>query len=231
MTASAILVFSRMDSKRLPGKAFLDIGERPMLGRVLDRLRRVRPQQRIVVATSQRSVDDPIADFAGSERVELFRGDCDDVAGRALACCDKLQLDFFVRISGDSPFIPPELVERAIGMMADQDADIVTNVFPRSWPAGTSVEAIKTDVLRRAHPQMNAQEREDVSPFFYAHTEDWRMVNIPAPDKRYKDVRLTVDTPEELERARSICDRLGQPAELATLDEVVGLSFEAAGAA
>lgn len=215
-----------MDSRRLPGKALMDIGERPLLGRVLDRLKSVQPEERIVVATSDRRIDDPIARFVENEDVEIFRGNCEDVAGRAIACCDAFDLDFFVRISGDSPFIPPELVKRAIRIMTGQETDIVTNVFPRSWPAGASVETIRADALRSAHPEMNVKEREDVTPYFYSHSDDWRIANIAAPDHRYKGVRLTVDTLEELERARSVCDRAGECPEAASLDDIVALSLE-----
>ena len=36
-----VIIFSRMDSKRLPGKALVEIGKRPMLGRVIDRANRI----------------------------------------------------------------------------------------------------------------------------------------------------------------------------------------------
>ena len=61
---TAIIVFARMDSVRLPGKALADLCGRPMLGRVLDRVRRAKRGGRIVVATSERKSDDEIAAFA-----------------------------------------------------------------------------------------------------------------------------------------------------------------------
>jgi len=220
----AILIFARMDSTRLPGKALADLGGRPLLGRVLDRVRRASRCPRIVVATSDRVLDDPIFNFANAEGVEIFRGDCADVAGRALACCDVLDLDHFVRISGDSPFIPPELIDQVIEAGKTADADLVTNVHPRTWPAGASVEVIRINALRRAHPHMTAQEKEDVTVHFYSSPEVWRIVNVSASDELFLGVRLTVDTAVELERARAIVSRLGPEPEAASLYEVVALS-------
>ena len=220
---TAILVFARMDSVRLPGKALADLCGRPMLGRVLDRVRRAKRGGRIVVATSERKSDDEIAAFADAEGVETFRGHHTDVAQRALDCCDALGLDHFVRISGDSPFMPPELIDRALETMQQTDADITTNVFPRSYPAGASVEAIKAGALRRAHRDMSESEREHVTAAIYKAPAAWRIVNFAAAAPAYLDVRLTVDTPAELGIARAMTARLMPKPELAALDEIVAL--------
>jgi len=220
---TAILVFARMDSVRLPGKALADLCGRPMLGRALDRVRRARLCRRVVVATSERELDDDIADFAREEGVEVHRGNDTDVAQRALGCCDALGLDAFVRISGDSPFMPPELIDRALETMHLENAEVVTNVFPRSYPAGMSVEVIKVDALRRAHECMTAAEREHVTSVFYGAPDAWRIVNFSAPAPAYSGLRFTVDTAAELEVARSLTARLLPKPELAALADVVAL--------
>lgn len=217
----AILVFARMDSTRLPGKVLADLGGRPLLGRVLDRVRRVRQCERVVVATSDRAVDDIIADFAQEEGVGLFRGDAADVAGRALACCDTLGLDAFVRISGDSPFVPPELIDRAVETARGDGADLVTNVFPRSFPAGASVEVIAVDALRRAYGRMSAEQREHLTTLFYAEPDDWHIVNFAAPTPGFADIRLTVDTAAELAVARALTAQLMPAPEVAAFGDVV----------
>jgi spore coat polysaccharide biosynthesis protein SpsF len=220
---TAIVVFARMDSARLPGKVLADLCGRPLLGRVLDRARRARRCDLVAVATTQRRSDDAIADFGAADGVEVFRGNDADVTQRALACCATLGLDSFVRISGDSPFMPPELIDRALEIAQDSYAEIVTNVFPRSFPAGASVEWIKTEVLLRAHPQMSESEREHVTAVFYNAPDAWRIVNFAAPAPVSADVRLTVDTAAELEIARALTVQLMPKPELAALDEIIAL--------
>ena len=68
------LVFSRMDSTRLPGKALLDLDGTPVLGRVLARLKMSNEIDGIIVCTTTRSIDDPIAEFAITSDVQLIRG-------------------------------------------------------------------------------------------------------------------------------------------------------------
>ena len=217
------LIFARMDSRRLPGKALADIGGKPLLGRVIDRVKRARRVADIVVATSDRPVDDPIAAHALALGVALFRGAAEDVAGRALACCAAHGVDAFVRISGDSPFIAPEVIDRVVALFEREAPDIATNVHPRSFPPGCSAEAIRADALARAHPAMDVADREHVTSWFYRNAAACRIANLAA-DRAYDGVRLTVDTAEELARARWMIDAAGPLPELLALDDILALA-------
>ncbi len=217
----AILVFARMDSRRLPGKAMRDVAGRPLVGRVIDRVRKAMWGGPVILATSDRPIDEPLVAFARAEGIAAFRGDAHDVAGRALACCDALGLEACVRISGDSPYLPPELIDSAAEIYRARGVDLVTNVFPRTYPPGASVEIVTRAALARAHPHMTADDRENVTTIFYRDARDWRIANLSAEDDRYAGVRLTVDTPDEMTRAVAIAHRLGAAPEVASLDTVV----------
>ena len=64
MTSAAprtvLIIQARMTSTRLPGKVLRPLLGRPMLGRQIDRLKRCRRVDEIVVATSDRATDDPV---------------------------------------------------------------------------------------------------------------------------------------------------------------------------
>ena len=222
-----LVVFARLDSRRLPGKALCDVAGRPLLGRVLDRVRAVQPVMPVIVATSDRALDDPIAMFAEAEGVEVFRGSADDVVGRALACAETFGLSAIVRISGDSPFIDPALIEQCIARFetAEPRLDLVTNIMPRSFPAGVSVEIIGIGALRlMAREAASPEEREHVTLYMYRNATRFRIENVVAPDARYECVTLTVDEPRDLDRTLWISARLGTRAATAPLDDVVILA-------
>jgi len=197
----ATVVFARMDSQRLPGKALLPLAGRPLLARVLDRVLRARFP--VIVATSDRTLDDPIAALAAAEGVSCFRGDADDVAGRALACADAHRLDALIRISGDSPFIDPALIEAVADLFAaGPDTEIATNVHPRSFPTGESVEVIaRTALARIAAETRDPADREHVTRYPYAHPARFRLANHAACGTNYGGLNLTVDTPDDVKRA------------------------------
>lgn len=222
-----LIVFARLDSRRLPGKALRDIVGRPLLGHVLDRVRAVEPRLPVVVATSERALDDPIAAFAEAEGVGLCRGSAGDVLGRALACAEAFGFAAVVRISGDSPFIDPALIGQCVARFeaARPRLDLVTNIMPRSYPHGVSVEVIATEALRAAAADAETtDEREHVTPFLYRNTARFRIENVAAPDGRYQGVSLAVDEPRDLEKAAWIAAALGTRAAGAPLDEVVALA-------
>lgn len=223
---TGIVVLARMDSRRLPGKALVPIAGRPLLGHVLDRARRVESPAVVVVATSARELDDPIARFAEVEGAALYRGSADDVAGRCLGCAGDFGFGRFVRLCGDSPFVPPELVDALLELQAATGADVATNVSPRSYPPGASVEVVRVDALRRALEQTrDPEDREHVTRYFYAHPDRFRIENRSAPeDWAAQGLRLAVDDGPDLERARWIAERLAADARRGTLEEVVELA-------
>lgn len=220
-----LVVFARADSRRLPGKVLRDIAGRPLLGRVLDRLRHTAGGHPVIVATSHRPVDDPVAVFARSEGVTVFRGAADDVLARARACAAAHDLDPLVRLSGDSPFLPADVIVRLLELFAAERPDIVTNVFPRSFPPGASVEALSRATLDRLDAEVTERsDREHVTPFVYRHADRFAIANLAAPDPSWAELRLTVDTEEEWRRADWIAAQLGRAASAAPLVDVVALA-------
>jgi spore coat polysaccharide biosynthesis protein SpsF len=223
--ALGIVVFSRFDSRRLPGKAMRPIAGRPMLGWVLDRARRIETGGPVVVATSNRPSDDIIAHFTEAEGVSVFRGSAGDVAGRALACAEAYGFTSFLRVCGDSPFYDPVVAERVLRLFKAQRLDVATNTFPRSFPAGVSAEVISTDAMRRAVERMTEDdEREHITRHFYRHSDVFRIENFACGDERYASIHLAVDTPEDLEKACWIAERIESPAQT-PISTVVNLAI------
>lgn len=191
-----------MTSVRLPGKPLRDLGGRDLLGRVLDRVYAAQTVSSVVVATSTHESDDSVVAFCAEEAVHCFRGSLDDVASRLLGAADEGRTSGFIRISGDSPVIDPQLIDHAVGVFGEHQPDLVTNVFPRTFPAGQSVEVLATESLRRLWKQQcglgNAADlHEHVTMGFYNSPDSWNIVNF-ASDMPGPHPSLAVDTPEDL---------------------------------
>ena len=221
MNAGAI-VLCRMDSSRLPGKTFLEIGGATLLGIVVERCLRVESiQRRVVVATTDRSIDEPVVDFCSEQGLAIFRGACDDVAGRMLAAAKQFDLDWFFRVNGDSPFLTPALLDEACELAASESIDFVTNLMPRSFPYGVAVELIRTKKYDEwIATTEDTQDHEDVTRCIYRHLDEIPYRNLAHPGDNLSDVRLTVDTPEDVPFFEKLCS--------VTNNSLADLSFEQA---
>jgi len=198
------IITARMTSERLPGKPLRRLEGRAILGRVLDRVREAESVSSVLIATSTLSSDDPLFEFCVSEATDCFRGSLEDVAGRLLSAAADRDADAFVRISGDSPLIDPQLIDFAIATYIETRPDLVTNVFPRTYPAGQSVEVITTSALNRLWRLQSCAEgartlNEHVTAGFYKFPVLWDIVNftsgLPGPHPS-----MAVDTSEDFLR-------------------------------
>lgn len=185
-----------MGSSRLPGKVLKDVAGRPMLSYQMERLRRVKRAERIVVATTDQPADDAVERFCQKEKIACVRGSEHDVLARYHLAIERFPADVVVRITADCPLIDPAIVDEAI---AAYEPDYVSNMLETTYPYGMAVEVFSAQALREAHREAkDPAEREHVTPFIYRHPERYRLRSLTmAPNLSHH--RWTVDTPEDFE--------------------------------
>lgn len=207
MTVGAV-VQARMGSQRLPGKVAMPLGGRPALAWLLERLAHAETLDAIVVATSDACADDVVCDLCARLDVRCHRGPEDDVAQRLLDAADELGLEGFVRVNGDSPLLDQALVNRGVRLFRGGAFDLVTNVHPRTFPRGQSVEVVRTEALRAALPRLTQPgDREHVTQGLYRELQ--RIENFAADEP--SDMRLVLDTPEDVAPLEGIFAALERP--------------------
>ena len=185
-----------MGSTRLPGKVLKDIAGRPMLSYQMERLRRVKRAERIVVATTDQPADDAVERFCQKEKIACVRGSEHDVLARYHLAIERFPADVVVRITADCPLIDPAIVDEAI---AAYEPDYVSNMLEITYPYGMAVEVFSAQALREAHREAkDPAEREHVTPFIWRRPQRYRLKSLTmAPNLSHH--RWTVDTPEDLE--------------------------------
>ena len=200
-----IVLQARMGSRRCPGKVLADLAGRPMLAFCVDRLTAARAG-RIVVATSTLADDDGIAALAVALGVSLCRGPLDDVLGRFLLATAQWPGDFLIRATADNPALDidgPRRVLEQLGRGADY-------VVESGLPLGAAVEGVRLSALRDAGGRAtSAYDREHVTPWIRQRPEEYAVSVPPAPAAVNRpDVRVTVDTPADLEFLRQVFTNL-----------------------
>ena len=222
-----LVIFSRMDSQRLPGKALKPFAGRALLGHVIDRARGAGKADAVIVATSDRPRDDAIAAFAEKEGVGVFRGSHLDVLGRGIACAEANRLDALGRICGDSPFISPALIDEMIDVHRDSNAEVTTNAQERTFPPGMTFEIISLRALQRlGQLASDPYDREHMTPFIYKNPGKFRIHNVTSGIEGSEKVPLTVDSADDLVQANWLVHRLREKGQDFTLDHVLALARE-----
>ncbi len=200
---------ARMSSTRLPSKMLLDLKGRVVIGRVLDRLKQAKKVSKTIVATSDGESDQPLADFCIRENVECVRGSLEDVTGRFRQVVAQEQAEAFVRITGDSPLIDPEIVDRAVGYFEQAECDLVTNVLTRTFPKGQSVEAVLSSTFMRvSQTLMRPDLREHVTKIYHENPTAFRIVGFSS-GQDFGQMNLSLDTSEDFARIEAILERAG----------------------
>jgi spore coat polysaccharide biosynthesis protein SpsF len=201
---------ARMTSSRLPGKVMAPVLGEPMIGRQVERLRRAKRIDKLVVATSTDPSDDPLAAYCESLGLTVFRGSLNDVLGRfraALALYPDAKA--VVRLTADCPLADPELIDRVVEHHHAAGADYTSNTLgTRTYPHGLDVEVIRPEVLvEAAERASDPYEREHVTPYIYRRPETYRLAGV-ARHKSLAMLRWTVDFPEDLAFVRDVYAKL-----------------------
>jgi spore coat polysaccharide biosynthesis protein SpsF len=196
---------ARMSSTRLPGKVMADLVGAPMILRQIERLRRSRRLERIVVATSTDASDDGLAALLAQHGVATHRGDLDDVLARFEGALQAHPAEVVVRLTADCPLADPEVIDATIDLLVERGLDYAANTpAHRTYPKGLDVEVMRAEGLLRAAREARAPyEREHVTPFLYRHPETFAQDFISqAADEG--EVRWTVDRPDDLAFVREV---------------------------
>ncbi len=225
---SLAVVQARMTSSRLPGKVLEDLGGAPVLQRVIERLSLCAQLAGIVVATSDHASDDPVAELARSLGMVVVRGPLHDVLARYRVALDARPCDAVVRITADCPLIDPSVVDRVVWAWRADEVDYAANIIePRTFPKGMDVEVVSSPALRAADDEAtDAYDREHVTPFVRSRPERFPQSAVTHDPPR-ADVRLTLDTLDDLALMRELIARVGPDANMEALVAAVDESSSA----
>jgi spore coat polysaccharide biosynthesis protein SpsF len=219
-----IVVSARMASSRCPGKALAPLAGRPLLEVLLDRMAAVRGVGGVVLATSVKAENDPLAEMAGRAGFQVFRGDEDDVLRRHVDCARALGADHVVRVTGDNPLTDVETIE-SLAARHRRDAADYTYVPGDALLMGILAEVISRSALERSWERGDARHRSElVTLYIKEHPQEFAIAAGELPPGLYRpEYRLTVDEPEDVRLMQEVFSRLASPGRRVTTREAIAL--------
>jgi len=184
------LIAARMGSSRLPGKSLMPVFGKPMLERMVERIRHSARISGIVLATSDEDADDPLAQWAHDNDIVCSRGSGQDVLGRLTTAANDSGADVIVEMLGDNPIVHASLIDAALALFEEGDLDYVatlTNEYPRAnptlkrFPVGVRVQVFPVETLRRcAELTSEPRHREHATSFIAENPEIFRTAFVEA---------------------------------------------------
>jgi len=221
----AAIIQARITSTRLPGKVLMDIEGKPMLWHVINRLKFSEKLDNIILAIPDTKESDVLEKFVKENNIKYFRGSKEDVLSRYYETAKKFKIDVIVRITSDCPLIDPKIVDLVIQKHLDSETDYTSNTLERTFPRGLDVEVFNFKVLEKTQKEARKNyQREHVTPYICENPKIFKLQNIKAKGKlRRPELRLTVDTKEDLKLIREIYRHLYKLRKIFYTEEIIDL--------
>ena len=204
------VIQGRLTSTRLPNKILLDLDGKPLLCHVFERVKQAKMIDCIVMAIPDSSSNDELESIIRQYGWDMFRGSEDDVLARYYHAAVQLEADIIVRVTSDCPLIDPAIIDETIKQHIHDGNDYTAVGVEGGFPRGLDTEVLNFKSLEAAYLKAESlSEREHVTLFIYQNPNVFKIQFIEACGAlRRPDIRLTVDTEEDLLLIREIYSRL-----------------------
>jgi glutamate-1-semialdehyde 2,1-aminomutase len=192
-----VILQARMSSHRLPGKVLFILNDKPMIYWQIKRILRAKSITKLVVAISEHPSDDILANYLDEIAQEYIRGPLDNVLERFIQANKLYNPQSIVRLTGDCPFVMPEIIDSVVSLFNETKSDYVSNVVDLTFPDGLDVEVFKANVLEKlkSYP-LTYIEKEHVTLGILNRKDDFIIGNY-SNSKNLSHYRWTVDTAED----------------------------------
>jgi len=191
-----IIIEVRSTSSRLPNKHFYKINNKPILELMINRVKKIKGIDKIILATTKNKEDDKICKLAKKKKINYFRGSENNVTQRVLKSAQKFRLKTICTITGDCPIIDINLVNQLISTFLDNFSKIDYARNSDGLPNGMGCQIFKTQTLKKSYSQIkdNLEEQEHVTLHIKRNPKKFRILNLKHPKKYFwPNLGVTLD--------------------------------------
>lgn len=205
----AATIACRVNSSRLYAKQMQLIENRPIIEHVINQLKNSKLIDEIVLAISEDPGNEIFVDFAKKHKIKYVIGDDTDVLQRLIDAAKYVNADIIFRITPENPYIYWEGIDHLIEKHINGKYDF-SDCY--SVPLGSGFEIVNTKAFERSHQQGKAKHRSELCSLFILENQKKFKIFHATPPKQLQrpEIRVTVDTPEDLVVARKIYEKLGK---------------------
>lgn len=206
---ATVIIQARYGSTRLPGKVLLKVLGKSILEYAIERVKKAKNIENIIVATTVKKKDLQIVNLTKRLGIAVYCGSEDDVLDRYYQAAKLFKAKHIVRITADCPLIDSQIINNVINYYFESGADYCSNgLDEETFPDGEDVEIFSFDALNDAWQNAKLlSEREHVIPYITKHPDRFKLASfknkIDLSDKRW-----TLDRKEDFELIKAILESL-----------------------
>ena len=143
------IIQARTDSVRLPGKTLLNLGNKTVFQYQIERLKKSKKIDSLILATTKKKIDDKLCTIAKNKHIKIFRGDEKNVLKRYYLSAKKYKSSVIVRVTADCPFIDVKYIDELIQIFIKNKYDYMTNLYFDYLPDGFHCEIFNFETLSK----------------------------------------------------------------------------------
>lgn len=203
------IIQARTGSTRLPGKVLKPVLGEPMLARMLERVKRAKSLDAVVVATSEKPGDDAVAALAKGYGVGVFRGSEDDVIDRLYRAAKEAGADVIVGLTGDCPLHDPGVIDEAVKHFIDAKDAFAYSGTPANYPEGLDTDICTFTAFEEVWKNAKLHsEREHFAQYFKNHPERFHALPWAVGERDDSKMHWSVDTERDFAFVTTIFEQL-----------------------
>jgi spore coat polysaccharide biosynthesis protein SpsF len=221
MAKVVLIIQARMSSTRLPGKSMMPLADKPLVYRMVERLKKCKKVDEIVIATSDQPEDQVLVQLAKELEVSGFQGNLLDVRDRYIKAAEKFQADFIIRIPADNPIPDSNEIDKLIDFHLEHNptgfSSNLAQVNNSGYLDGIGAEIFSTKLLRESVTRSSSDTvKEHVHRNFFDYSTQtpvdasWCPIASPKAPAELKrpDIILDVNTMDDYTKIKRIYDLL-----------------------
>lgn len=196
----------RNNGSRLYGKPLqnLDIENSiTVLDNIVDCLRQISGIDEIVLGIAHGLENDVFVEYAYKKNISHIRGSEKDVLDRLIQCGDFASATDVFRMTSESPFPYFDFIDNLWSKHINDDNDAT---FLDEIIDGCGLQIVSMEALKRSHFEGEDRHRSELCTLFIRENKEKFNIGYLDPPQKLirKDIRLTVDYPEDLIICRAV---------------------------
>ena len=217
-----LIVQARMGSSRLPGKSLMDLAGAPLVGRILERVKRAKELHDIVLAIPNSPENLVLKQLGESYGVKVFSGSENNLVERYYQAAVLYGAELVVRLPADNATPEPREIDRIVKFHKSLGrpgfSSNLAAIGNSGYPDGIGAEIFDFTLLAevREKTHKSPQRREHVHLNFFDYDSgqpvdsSWCPVSTLKCPKEFRrpDIVLDINTVEQYEFIRKLYEYL-----------------------